>query len=430
MKRTIWLLWLAAAAVSLHAATMHELFDALKKEPVTKLDAMQADYASLSAKKIRESFYPRVSLFAAYEHYSSPTNLRPISPVESQKIALAHEPLPFATTIERVGAQLSMPIFAKELFSLKDLADAMAKSAKTKKRLNLLQNEALLLGSDASWLYLDSLEKAMYARRRSIQKILEDTRIKVESGRSPGIALDKMEESINALDIAINDIAVKKTAVKSAIEALTGIRMESPAPLKRQSALKDGEIFATEPLKYIVEAKRHEVKSAYAKLYPKVALIAKWSENYGQNAVGAEPGLSDDVHRGYGSYTVALSVPLFAKGDYTEIERAKIDLEKERYRLAKTEQELIAKAAELKKSLELYERSKVLAKRSVGHQKSLLKYAKVAFDTGRLSEEEYLRYEKSLLEAQSRVYEADSKYWQTLAQLAVIYGNDLADIVE
>jgi len=66
----------------------------------------------------------------------------------------------------------------------------------------------------------------------------------------------------------------------------------------------------------------------------------------------------------------------------------------------------------------------------VESQKKLLAYAKVAFDTGRLIEEEYLRYEEKLLEAQSRALEARAKYWQALAQLAVLYGNDLAELVE
>ena len=46
-----------------------------------------------------------------------------------------------------------------------------------------------------------------------------------------------------------------------------------------------------------------------------------------------------------------------------------------------------------------------------------------------MSEEEYLRYEEALLDAQSRLYEADANYWQALAQLAVIYGHDLSEIV-
>ena len=429
-KRILWLA--AAAAVSLHAATMHELFEALKRHPATQADAMQAKAAELSAQRVKDAFYPSVSLFATYEHYSAPTNLRPMSPVESGEILAGRKsgPLPFATTIERLGGKLSMPIFAKELFSLSDKAQSMARSAAVKKRLNVLRNEALLLGSDASWRYLESLEAALKARRKSIGKMLEDMRIKVESGRAPGVALDKMEDSINRIDITLNDIGIKKAQTKSRIEALTGMRLERAVPLAEKRVVETKELFAAKPLEFLVEAKSHAIDAAYAKLYPKVGLSAMWSENYGQSAVNFPNTDNDDVHRSYGNYMVGITMPLFEKGNYTDIERSRIDLQKEKFRLAQTKQELEATATELKTSRKLYERSIELAKKSVKNRESLLRYAKVAFDTGRLSEEEYLRYEEGLLEAQSKLYEAKAKRWQATAQLAVIYGNDLDEIVE
>ncbi len=428
MKRT---LWLAAAAATLHATTIHELFDALKKHPTTRADAMRAEYAKLSARRVTDAFYPTVSLFATYEHYNAPTNLRPMSPVESITMRQKKEALPFATTIERLGGKVSMPLFAKDLFSLSDKARAMAQSAEAEKRLDLLRNEALLLGAYANWRYLESLEAAMKARRRSIQKMLDDVRIKVQNGRAPGIVLDKMAEAYNRIDIALNDIGIKKAQTMGRIESLTGLRIGRAAALKRKRAVQTGEIFAAKPLEYMVSAKAHGVDAAYGKLYPKVGLSAVWSENYGQNAVnyqGIDGG--DDVHRSYGNYMVGLSMPLFDKGAYTDIERARVDLQKERFELARTKQALEAEARELKTSRNLYERSIILAKKSVKNRESLLEYAKVAFETGRLSEEEYLRYEEGLLEAQSKRYEAEAKKWQVIAQLAVIYGNDLDEIVE
>jgi len=112
----------------------------------------------------------------------------------------------------------------------------MAKSAKAKARLNLLEHEALLLGANATWRYLDALKKALFARKRSIEKMLEDTRIKVQSGRAPGVALDKMEESINRLDIAVNDIEIKQADIRSQIASLTGLTLLEPPSIapKRQ----------------------------------------------------------------------------------------------------------------------------------------------------------------------------------------------------
>ena len=419
-----------AAALSLQAATMGELFDALRKHPATEMDAMQAVAAELAARKVTDAFYPSASLYATFEHYNSPTNLRPMSPAESVKMAGEGRPYPFATTIERIGAKVQMPIFAKELFDLADKARAMAKSARLKKRLNFLQNEALLVGSDASWRYLEGLKAAMRARRRSIEKTLEDVRLKVESGRAPGIAVDKLEATLANLDTAINDIDIKTLKLRSTIEALTGISLDSPVALTRKGNLDEARLFPLEPLKWQVDAKERALDATRSKLYPRVGLSAFWSENYGQSAVGFKEGLNDDVSRGYGNYMVAVTVPLFEKPLYTEIERAKVEVKKERFRLAKSSQELSAKAGALRASLPLYERSEALARKSVESQKKLLEYAKVAFDTGRIIEEEYLRYEEKLLDAQSRALEARAKYWQALAELAVLYGNDLSELVE
>ncbi|WP_353663156.1 TolC family protein [Hydrogenimonas sp. SS33] len=437
MKR--WILLSAAAAIGLtvqaQAATMSELFQALKRNPVTQMDLKNSEYADLSAQKVKDAFYPSASIFATYEHYSAPTNLRPMSPAESIRISREGEPLPFATTIERLGGKLSMPIFVKELFALSDQAKTMAESAKAKARLNLLEHEALLLGSDASWRYLDALKKALGARKRSIEKMLEDTRVKVESGRAPGVTMDKMEESINRLEIAINDIDIKQASIRSQIASLTGLELEKPAPIAEKRRVQEGEMFALKPLELTVKAKAKGIDASYGRLYPKVGLSATWSENYGQSAVNTVPpsvstDVSDDVHRSYGNYMVGVTMPLFEKGTYTDIERSRVALEKEQLHLAKTKQELEAKSRALKTSLKLYNRSIELAKKSVKNRESLLNYAKVAFDTGRMTEEEYLRYEEGLLDAQSKLYEAKARKWQATAQLAVIYGNDLEEIVE
>ena len=420
----------AALALQSEAATMRELFGALKQNPVTRMDLKSSDYAKLSAQKVKDAFYPTASLFATYEHYNAPTNLRPMSPVESTRLAKARAPLPFATTIERLGGKISMPIFVKELFALSDQAEMMAKSAKAKARLNLLEHEALLLGANASWQYLQALKKALLARKRSIKKVLEDTRIKVESGRAPGVALDKMEASINHLEIALNDIDIKQAAIRSQIASLTGLKLQEPASITQKRQVETKEIFALKPLELTVQAKAKAIDANEAKRYPQVGLSATWSENYGQNAVRFAGVTQDDVHRGYGHYMVAMTMPLFEKGIYTDIERSRVALEKERLRLAKTKQALQAQSDALKASLKLYNRSIALAKKSIENQKSLLAYAKVALETGRMSEEEYLRYEEGLLEAQSKLYEAKAKRWQATAQLAVIYGNDLEGIVE
>ncbi|WP_300363316.1 TolC family protein [Hydrogenimonas sp.] len=427
-----WLL-LPIAGIWLHAATMTQLFDALAKQPQTRLNETRSQLAELGVKRAKDRFWPSLSLFASFEHYNSPTNLRPMSPTESAKMSAEGNPLPFATTIERLGARVSLPLFAKELFSLSRQAEAMAESAKAKERLDFLQNEALLVGADASWRHLRRLEAALKARMRSIEKTRRDTEIKVQSGRAPGIALDKLDEGLNRLRITLNDLHAQESLLKSRIEALTGMRLENPAPLTAvQEAIEEGELFAITPLRHLLKAQSHAAEAAKDRLYPKVVADAYWSENYGQNAVAplGRSDTADDVHRGYGRYMVGLTMPLFEKGLHTDIERAEVRLREAQLKLAQTRQELEAKAGALRESLALARRSRELAQKSVQNEKNLLAYAKVAYETGRLSEEEYLRYEEGMFAAQSKQAEAEAAWWQTLAQLAVIYGSDLREIVK
>ena len=431
MKRWIGVSLLLCA--SLEAATISQLLDSLKKQPITQVDEMEAAYAKLAAQKVKDRFYPEASLFGTYEHYSAPTNLRPMSPLESPPIMLGKKsgPLPFATTIERLGGKVSMPIFVKSLFALSDKADAMAQSAAEKSKLNLLRNEAGLVGAVASWRYMKALDKAIEGRIRSIEKMVEDMKIKVQSGRAPGVALDKLNESLNRLETAKNEVQIKVADIQSRIEALTGLRLQSPAPLAVKKVVERGELFALKPLEDLVAAKSHDVAAEKGKLYPQIGLSAMWSENYGQSALNPPTQDSgDDVHRSYGNYMVGISMPLFSKPTYTAIQQAQIDYQKEKFRLDQARQELVSKADALRKSVKLYERSEKLARKSVENQKSLLRYAKVAYEAGRLSEEEYLRYEEALLDAQSKEAEAMAKRRQSIAQLAVIYGVDLAEVFE
>ncbi|MCF6310344.1 MAG: hypothetical protein L3J19_07760 [Sulfurimonas sp.] len=52
---------------------------------------------------------------------------------------------PFSTDIYKAGANFSIPIFVESIYTMADKAKAMQKSAKVKKKINLLKNEALML---------------------------------------------------------------------------------------------------------------------------------------------------------------------------------------------------------------------------------------------------------------------------------------------
>ncbi len=408
------------------AETIKDLFDALKQQPQYKIDMSVQEITELSKQSVTDKFYPKVGLFGTFEHYNSATNLRPVPPTEVASLTKHRDPLPFAKTIERMGVQFSMPVFVKELFSASKKLKALSKSTKVKKQLTYIQNEALVLTLDANLLYLSHLENAMKARKNSLLKTLEDVKLKVKVGRAPESSLDKIEDAINSLEIALNDIEIKKNLIFSNIESLTGIELSAPIEINMKSNIQEGEIFPLKPLELSVEAKEAEVQENYDKLFPKVYLTATYSKNYAQDDVM----FSEDVDRDYGRYMISVNIPLFEKTTYTNIKKSKIILNKERYKLRKTKIELTAEAKAMKKQLVLLDKSIVSSKKSIDSKKNLLEIAKVSFNEGRMIEEEYLRYEDNLLNAQAKLYEIVSKKWQTIAKLAVIYGNDLIGVVK
>ena len=90
----------------------------------------------------------------------------------------------------------------------------------------------------------------------------------------------------------------------------------------------------------------------------------------------------------------------------------------------------MVQAEQLRREIRLLKRSVKLARKSVTDQKRLLKIAKVSLENESITEEEYLRYEDALANAKANFYSVQAKEWQDIAQLAVIYGNDLKEIVK
>lgn len=417
---------LAIAAMDLNATSMKDLFTALRKQPVSKVDEEVAKIAKAARQKVNAAYYPVVNVFGNYTHYNSPTNLRPLDPLATARLSANGDPLPFAQTIQKIGIKATVPVFIKELASLSEKAKHLAKSAKLKKRLNFFQNEAVIVASNSSLQYLDSLLQALKATRESLLKTRSDLKISVESGRSPAIALDKIDEKINQIDITINNVQIKRASLLSSIRRLTGIELEKPVSMTFVKDVTKSSFFALKPLEESVKAAMSDYKASKEKrYYPKVALSLLWSENYAQHDVK----LDKDVHRGYGYYSLGVTVPLFDKTLDSDMQIKKITIMKNKMKLEKTKEELAAEVGALEKQLKLLTNSEKLKKDTIKKEENLVRYAKVAYKEGRMTEEDYLRYEDALISSKSNYYEAVSQKWQTIAKLAVIYGNDLEGVV-
>ncbi len=426
MKRlTLLCLFMLCGITPTGAVTMDDLFTALQNHPVTELDTLQTRASELNRQAVHDRFYPTINGELGYQEFNSPTNWRPVSPTESARLLANDEALPFSDSISRIGAALSMPIFVKELFTLSKQTESLVKSAKAKKRLNFLENQAMLVAADAHLLHLDSLEKSLAARKASLEKTRDDVILKVNNGRAPATEKIRMDEAINLIDLASNETKQQQVTLKKNIESLTSIYLDSPIPLQLNGEINEGDLFALRPLQESMQASEFGVQAAKDKLYPTIQGNAKWYHYYGE---GYNTG--DDVDGEYGFYGISLQMPLFNKPAYTAIEKAKVQLRREKARLCKTEIDLLAKARSMRETLELLKSSKELASKSVDHERELLKVAKISYASQRMSQEEYLRYEEKVLSAEEKYFLAQARWWETFGTLAVLYGNDLQQLVK
>ena len=409
----------------LQAQSIPELFDALKSHAQVKSDIMLVKKSEVQKSMVESSLYPKVDLFASYDNYNEATGMLPVAPnhllnmVKDQTIAQ-----PFSNNIYRAGAKFSMPLFVKSIYTTAHKAEAMQKSAKAKKRINLLKNEALIVSSNANFLYLESLKKSLEGKEKSLYETQKTLRIKVENGRSPASSLYKINDSLNEIAIAKNNIELQKKKVISSIESLTGISLLKPVSMQEVSSFSKGSLASLKPLEEKINANRINLKAQKEKFYP--ALFAHGSYVFSS----AKAYNNDkDINEEYGNIGVVLNIPLLEVNQYDAVSLAEVELQSSEVELEKMQDELNAQARMLEDSLPLLENSLQLHTKSIENKKKLLEIAKINFRNGRLSTEEYLRYEDAVVAQEANLYKAEAIKWQTLMKLAVIYANNIEEMV-
>lgn len=415
-----------AAALQLQATSITSLLDTLEKRPEYRLDMLDVEKSALGKQTVSDKLMPTVGLYAGYEISSSPNGMLPIPPntligmVKDQSIGQ-----PFSKNIFREGVSFTWPLFVKSLYTLEEKAELLNLAAKEKRQLNLIQREAVVVGSVAQLRYLEALKSALNAKKRSIQQTEVTTKMKVKEGRAPQSAIFVLNSHVNELDIAMNNIDQSINLLISKIETLTGVHLTQSLPLRVKASVRRGEIFALRPLRSKAEAGKKGMKAANEAYIP--SIVTKGNYTLSQ-ADAYNNGRS--LHEDYGTAGVYLSMPLFDASKGTASEQAKVDYLKEKTTLDQTEHRLRVQARQLEQEMRLLKKSVALARKSVADQKRLLKIAKVSLTNGTITQEEYLRYEDALADAKAVLYKAEAQRWQDMAQLAVIYGNDLRRIVK
>lgn len=406
--------------------SVQELFEALKTHPQTKGDVLASEKATTGKQLAFSNLFPTITAYTSFDNYSVPAAMLPVTPNGSSYMVQNQEiPQPFSDQIFRAGVSISMPVFIKSIYTTASKAKHLQKSAQAKQQLNLLQNEAIIVSSNANLLYLDALAKALESKKQSLLKTKEIINVKVENGRASGSSLLIINNGIHQVEATKNEIAINREQAISAIESLTGIRVNNAIQMLETSTFKSDSIKSLEPLQQKVLADKLAFRAEKEKLLPSIVLRGNY--NYSAaNAYNNDVSINTD----FSTIGLVVSMPIFNKNQYTQIKKSKLTYNATVNELEKLELSLKSQAIQLKNSLQLLYRSEELYQQNIQDKEEILKISKASYQSARISIEDYLKYEDDLVLEKSKLYKAQASKWQTLMKLAVIYGNNIENIVK
>ena len=402
------------------------LFDSLKTHPQTKSDELNMEKALLGKRIVTGMLYPKINAYGRYEYASTPSGMLPLAPndlftmIKDQSI-----PQPFSQNIFRIGAGVSMPVFAMSIYTTASKAKKLYHSAEAQAFINLQKNEALIVSSNANLQYLNALLSSLEKKKASLTKTEEMIQLQVKNGRASKAALLKIKNAVNEVSIIENNISQQREAAIATIRSLTGIHLAAPIPMIQTGTYQNGDFKVLEPLMRKIEADKLAWQSEKQKLVPSIFLDGNYNHSMAQ-AYNNELHIDED----YGTVALTLNIPIFTKSQYATIKKTKLEYESSENELARMRLELSSQANELENNLPLLNSSIELYKQSIKDKKELLKIAKTSYLSHRMTVEDYLKYEDDVVLEESNLYKTQAKKWQTLMQLAVIYGNNIEQIVK
>lgn len=405
------------------AIDIQSLLDAVARQPAIEARALAVQESGLQQEKATAALFPRLGLFGRAENYNTPTNLRPMAPTEVN--IPAGDDIPFSRNILRYGLTLDVPIFAKQLNVLRQKATTLNDKARIDKKLDLIGRQAAVVELNATFAYLEGLGQAIGGRRKSLEQTRDDIALKVRNGRLAESELVKIETTINDLDLQANDLHAKRLDVLSGIRALTGIELSKAVPMSLGSKPETSPFLRVQSQQKQVNASRKEVERRRATRYPTLSFSGYISGNDGEAY-----NTGNHIGRSYNAAALILKFPLYDRSLTTDEAIARVQWRKAKEQLAQTKIEVQALADSLDRKLPIVEQSIDLSEKSITNNETLVAVAKVAIRSGRITMEDYLRYESDLLAAQAALYQTRRQRWQILAQQAALYGADLKGVVK
>jgi outer membrane protein TolC len=408
------------------AENIQELFIALKSNPQTRSDSLAFENAKTGKQLAYSNLFPTITTFGTYDNYSTATGMLPVPPNELMPMVQDQTiPQPFSEDIFRAGVSISMPVFVKSIYTMAGKAKYMQRSAKAKQYINLLQNEAILVSSNANLQYIDALSNALDSKKQSLLKTKEIIAIQVNNGRAPGSSLLIIQNGINQVDATLNDIAINRETALASIKTLTGIRLNMPVEMIETTSLDTSVIKSLEPIQQKVLADKLSLRAEKEKLLPSIYINGNYNHSFA-NAYNNNM----TIDKNYTAIGLVVSMPIFNKSQYSQIKKSKIEYNTTQNEYDKLKLSLESQANQLKNSLQLLYKSEKLYQQNVKDKETILAITKVSFQSGRITIEDYLKYEDDLVLEKSKLYKAEAEKWQTLVKLAVIYGNNIENLVK
>jgi outer membrane protein TolC len=425
IKLLTFLLMLLLSSLPALAAepSITSLLEAVAKQPDIEASALGVRSAEIRLEQAHAELYPTLSAFGSYTSYSSPTNLRPMTPTEVN--IAAGDSIPFSENITRYGLKAEMPLFVKGLYSLADKVKQLQKASKAGHRLRLITRQAAVVSLDASLAFTSHLEEAIAARLISLNKTRDDLQLAVNNGRVPESELLKVETTLNDLQKQRNDLQRQAITLTSQLEQLTGIRLHQFVTLSLKRKVVSGEFLRQTQKQASVAAAEKGLQQAWDEHYPRIKLEGFVSENAGEAY-----NTGSSIDRSYNYVGISVSLPLFNRSIGGSIDQAKVQLQREQRQLAQLRSDLRVEAQTLREQLPVIDRSTALAQTSLANNRRLLDIARVAYRSGRMTTEEYLRFETQVLDAEANLHKTYVDRWQIISQQAVLYGDELTGVVQ
>lgn len=405
--------------------SMQELFEALHTNPSFKeYDLEREKFQALYDEK-ESLLYPKAYVFASYDIYSTPMNITPLLPTEMAQINAQGGGFPFSKNLAKVGAKLSMPLYDSSLWRTLEMMDKNLQSATIKLQLASIAKEGSLVEFNAALSFYESLLSYLESKKASISFTKEKVDAGVQNGRyAPAEAL-KLQSALSAIANALSDAKAKKASLINALYTLTQIPLDQSVEMELQSAIAQEPIAMLAFYENELEAKESEIALNHNRLYPKLSLEMGAMRGYGESYNNGE-----NFERGVASLSLQLTMPLYDQSIFEAKQRAQIGKNIAANALEKASLELQMQAKTLQSDLaSLQEQSKELQILKESNEK-LLEIAKAAYESGRMSTEEYLRYEEALFEAHFKEAQTRLETWRKNAQLALLHGVTLSSIIK